>query len=327
MQNILITGGFGFIGFNAVQLWKKEKPEYNYIILDNETYASEFLKREKKEWCIKNNINFYKCNICDEFSVEGIIVQDKIDTIVNFAAESHVDVSIKTPNIFFESNVMGSVTLLNLSKKYNLEFLQISTDEVYGETTPFDWLKLNDNELPPLKPSSPYSSSKASAELIALSYFRTFGTKVKISRCSNNFGPYQHTEKLIPTIITKILKNEKIPVYGDGTQKRHWIHVDEHNRAIMNILERGINGNIYNIAPLHDNYITNIELIKFILTYMNKSYDMIEHITDRLGHDVSYYMEANYNFCNSNKHWKEDMIKTIDWYIIATQGGIDNESI
>jgi dTDP-glucose 4,6-dehydratase len=214
-----------------------------------------------------------------------------------------------------------------LSKKHNLEFLQISTDEVYGETTPFDWLKLNDNELPPLKPSSPYSSSKASAELIALSYFRTFGTKVKISRCSNNFGPYQHTEKLIPTIITKILKNEKIPVYGDGTQKRHWIYVDEHNRAIMNILERGINGNIYNIAPLHDNYITNIELIKFILTYMNKSYDMIEHITDRLGHDVSYYMEANYNFCNSNKHWKEDMKKTIDWYIIATQGGIDNESI
>jgi dTDP-glucose 4,6-dehydratase len=269
---------------------------------------------EKKEWCIKNNIHFYKCNICDEFSVESIIKQEKIDTIVNFAAESHVDVSIKTPNIFFESNIMGTVTLLNLSKKYNLRFHQISTDEVYGETTPHDWLVLDDYEYPPLKPSSPYSSSKASAELIALSYYRTFGTNITISRCSNNFGPYQHTEKLIPTVINKILKEQNIPVYGEGNQKRHWIYVDEHNRAIMNILEKGIYGTIYNIAPLHDNYITNIELIKFILEYTKKSLDLIEHVPDRLGHDVSYYMEANYDFCNSNKHWKDDMIKTINWY-------------
>jgi dTDP-glucose 4,6-dehydratase len=209
---------------------------------------------------------------------------------------------------------MGTVNLLNLSKKYNIRFHQIGTDEVYGETTPEDWLKLDDNELPIIKPSSPYSSSKASADLIALSYFRTFGTNVTISRCSNNFGPYQHTEKLIPTVINKILRDQNIPVYGEGNQKRHWIYVDEHNRAIMNILEKGSVGIIYNIAPLHDNYITNIELIKFILDYTKKSYNMIEHVTDRLGHDVSYYMEANYEFCNSNKHWKDDMIKTINWY-------------
>ena len=314
MQNILITGGFGFIGFNAVQMWKKEKPEYNYIILDSETYAAEFLLNEKKDWCIKNKIHFYKCNICDEFSVESIIIQEKIDTIINFAAESHVDISIKNPNIFFQTNIMGTVNLLNLSKKYNIRFHQISTDEVYGETTPHDWLILDDNEYPPLKPSSPYSSSKASAELIVLSYFRTFGTKVTISRCSNNFGPFQHPEKLIPTVINKVLKNEKIPVYGSGNQKRHWIYVDEHNKSIMNILEKGHPGFIYNIAPLHDNYIPNIDLIKFIIDKLGKSYDLIEHVQDRAGHDVSYYMEANYDFCNSNKHWQDDMIKTINWY-------------
>ena len=314
MKNILITGGLGFIGFNAVQLWKREKPNYNYIIIDDETYAASYKLSEKKKWYIDNNIHLYKCDICDEFSVDGIIHQEKIDTIVNFAAESHVDNSINKPNIFFQTNIFGVITLLNLSKKYNLKFLQVSTDEVYGETTPNDWLYLNDNELPSLKPSSPYSSSKASAELIALSYNRTFGTDVMVSRCSNNFGPYQHTEKLIPTVITKILNEQKIPVYGEGTQKRHWIFVDEHNKAIMNILEKGNSGKIYNIAPLHDNYITNIELIKFILDYLNKSYDLIEHVTDRLGHDVSYYMEANYEFTNSNVHWKDDMIKTIEWY-------------
>jgi dTDP-glucose 4,6-dehydratase len=195
-----------------------------------------------------------------------------------------------------------------------LRILQVSTDEVYGETTPNDWLQLNDGEFPQIRPSSPYSSSKASAELIALSYFRTYHTDVMVSRCSNNFGKFQHTEKLIPTVISKALKDEKIPVYGAGTQKRHWIHVDEHNRSIMNILERGTPGNIYNIAPLHDNYTTNIEIICFILDYLGKSRDLIEHVTDRLGHDVSYYMEANYDYCNSNRLWKDDMVETIEWY-------------
>ena len=314
-KNILVTGGLGFIGFNALQLWKREKPHYNYIVIDCETYAAYYKIDEKRNWLLKNNIPCFKCNICDEFSVEGLITQYKIDTIVNFAAESHVDNSISGPNIFFQTNIIGTTVLLNLAKKYDLRFHQIGTDEVYGETTPNDWLYLKDNEVPAIKQSSPYSSSKVSAELIALSYFRTFNTKVSVSRCSNNFGPFQHTEKLIPTVINKINNNEKIPVYGNGTQKRHWIYVDEHNRIIMNILECGQPGIIYNIAPLHDNYLTNIELIKFILDYCQKPHTLINYITDRPGHDVSYFMEANYDFCNSNKHWKDDMITTINFYL------------
>ena len=313
MKNILITGGLGFIGFNAVQLWKKEKPQYNYFIIDLETYAAQFMINEKHQWCQDNNVGCFKCNICDEFAVDALVKQYNIDTIVNFAAESHVDNSIKNPNIFFETNIIGTQRLLNIARKYNLRFHQISTDEVYGETSPDSWLNYSSIQMP-IKPSSPYSSSKASADLIALSYHRTYGTNVTISRCSNNFGKYQHSEKLIGTVILKALKNEKIPIYGKGTQKRHWIYVDEHNRAIMNILENGISGEIYNIAPPNENYLTNIELVKFILKQLKKPQKLIEHITDRLGHDVSYYMIANNDLSKSTKNWKEDMIETIKWY-------------
>lgn len=319
MKNILITGGLGFIGFNAVQIWKKEKPEYNYFILDKETYAAQFMIEEKHEWLSKNNIPFFKCDICDEFSIEALVKQYAIDTIVNFAAESHVDNSISGPDIFFKTNVIGVSTLLEIVRKNNLRFHQIGTDEVYGETTPDDWDYVNGYdtiqypEYKSLIPSSPYSSSKASADIIALSYYKTFGTKVTVSRCTNNFGKYQHCEKLIGTVISKALKNEKIPVYGKGNQKRHWIYVDEHNRSIMDILEKGKIGRIYNIAPPKENWITNMTLIKFILKILNKPYDLIEHITDRLGHDTSYFLYGS-EFCQRNKKWKEDMKETIEWY-------------
>ena len=323
MKNILITGSLGFIGFNAIQLWKREKPQYNYVVLDKETYAAVFKLNDKRQWCIDNNIHMYKCDICDEFSVESIIQQEHIDTIVNFAAESHVDNSISGPNVFFKTNIIGTTTLLNLAKKYDLRFHQIGTDEVYGETTPDDWEDIDKMynivdviehpEEKPLVPSSPYSSSKASADMIALSYHRTFGTQVTVSRCTNNFGKYQHCEKLIGTVISKALKNEKIPVYGKGNQKRHWIHVDEHNRMVMNILEKGKLGKIYNIAPPKENWITNMTLIKFILKTLNKSNDLIEHITDRLGHDTSYFLYGT-DFCQADKNWKKDMIETINWY-------------
>jgi dTDP-glucose 4,6-dehydratase len=320
MKNILITGGLGFIGFNAIQLWKREKPQYNYFVIDVETYAAQFKINEKKKWFEDNNINYFKCNICDEFSINSLITQYKIDTIINFAAESHVDNSISGPNVFFQTNIIGTTILLNLAKQHNLRFHQIGTDEVYGETIPDFWEYdgfnvdyINYPEFIPLVPSSPYSSSKASADMIALSYYKTFGTKVTVSRCTNNFGKYQHPEKLIGTVISKALKNEKIPVYGKGYQRRHWIYVDEHNRAVMNILEKGKIGKIYNIAPPKENWLTNMKLIRFILKTLNKSNDLIEHVTDRLGHDTSYFLHGT-DFCQCDKNWKEDMKDTVEWY-------------
>jgi dTDP-glucose 4,6-dehydratase len=322
MKNILITGGLGFIGFNAIQLWKKTYPKYNYVVLDKETYAADFMLKFKRDWCKDNYVHTYKCDICDEFSVESIIQQENIDTIVHFAAESHVDNSISGPNVFFQTNVIGTTTLLNIANKYDLRFHNIGTDEIYGETSPSYWLDLeksltlcnmNDLKNVPVIPSSPYSSSKASADLITLSYYRTFGTKATLSRCTNNFGKYQHPEKLIGTVISKILKDEKIPVYGKGNQKRHWIHVDEHNNAVMNILENGTVGKIYNIAPPIENWITNLELIYFILDYLDKPYDLVEHITDRLGHDTTYFLFGT-DFCKSKKFWQDDMKNTIEWY-------------
>lgn len=315
MKNILVTGGLGFIGFNAIQLWKKEKHEYNYIIVDNETYAAQFLLDEKLDWLAKNNIPCFKCDICDEFSVEALIKQFNIDAIVNFAAESHVDNSITGPDIFFKTNIIGTTKLLNLAKKYDLRFHQIGTDEVYGETHPESWTEYS-AKYPkdmPIVPSSPYSSSKASADMIALSYHRTFGTKVTVSRCTNNAGKYQHTEKLIGTVISKAISNKKIPVYGEGNQKRHWIHVDDHNRAIMQILESDQYGEIFNIGPCQENYITNIELIKFILTYLNKPFDLIEHVTDRLGHDTTYFLPPSFDM--KTTAYTEFMPEVIDWYV------------
>ena len=316
-KNILLTGGRGFIGFNALMLWKKLYPECNLIALDANTYADKDQQSFKNQYLENNDIKYYELDLSEKTSYNEllhIIDNNNIDAIIHMAAESHVDNSILNPNIFFQSNIIGTVNVLNVVRKTNIRLHVVSTDEIYGETTPNDWLLLDDNELPQINPSSPYSSSKASADLIAKSYFRTFGTKVSISRCSNNFGPFQHPEKLIPTVINKVLKNEKIPVYGKRNQKRHWIYVDEHNKSIMNILEKGQPGFTYNIAPLHDNYLANIDLIKFIIDKLGKSYDLIEHVQDRAGHDVSYYMEANYDFCNSNRHWQDDMIKTIEFY-------------
>ena len=327
LKNILVTGGLGFIGFNALQLWKKEHPEYNYFVIDKETYAASFKLYEKKQWLKDNNIELSNADICDEFAVDMFLREHElkgqsIDTIVNFAAESHVDNSISNPDVFFQTNVIGTTKLLNLAKDYNLRFHQIGTDEVYGETQPCDWVEEDQEKLacvehPELKhlvPSSPYSSSKASADMIALAYHRTYGTKVTVSRCTNNFGPYQHVEKLIGTVSSKALKDQKIPVYGQGFQRRHWIHVDEHNRMIMKILEQGEIGRIYNIAPPEKNWIANIDLIKFILEKLGKPESLIEHVTDRLGHDTSYFLYGT-DFCQSDQNWKEDMAATIEWYV------------
>ena len=315
MKNILVTGGLGFIGFNFIKYVTKNYPNYNLICLDSVTYAAELWIDEKYEFLKENNIKFYKNNICED--IEDIIISEHIDTIVNFAAESHVDVSISNPGIFTISNVLGVANLLEYVRKYNLRFHQIGTDEVYGSVDPDkDYVDENFK----LQPSSPYSASKTSADLLTLSYFKTFGSNVTISRCSNNFGPYQHVEKLLPKVITNALNNKNIPVYGNGLQRRFWIHVNDHNEAVMKILENGKPGEIYNIAPVKENLKTNIEMVNYILTYLEKDKSLIEHVTDRPGHDLCYYLEGDKlkNEClfvpRQIEQFETDLKETIERY-------------
>lgn len=308
-KNILVTGNLGFIGFNFCKLLRQRYPDINIYGIDCVTYAAEFMLNDKMKWNDNNNVLQYYDNIFrDKDAIDIIMSKNNIDAIVNFAAESHVDNSITGPKVFFDTNVMGTVNMLELARKYNCRFHQISTDEVYGITYPED--KCYENYK--LDPSSPYSSSKTSADLIVLSYFKTFNLPVTISRCTNNFGEYQHGEKLIPTVISKALKNEKIPVYGNGLQKRHWIYVQEHNKAVIDILENGEYGHIYNIAPDEFNYITNIDIIQFILQYMKKPMSLISHVTDRAAHDTSYYLYSTKY--TSSKMYNVDLANVIDWY-------------
>ena len=295
-RSILVTGGLGFIGFNAIQQWR-DATNWKIVVVDCETYAARFRLEEKKEWCKDRRIDVEYVDISEPTHynfptrdgtnhLEEIIKIYNIDTIVNFAAESHVDNSISGPYVFFKTNVMGTVNLLELARKYNLRFHQISTDEVYGITYPTDSSDAN-----ALKPSSPYSSSKASADLIALSYYKTFGLNVTISRCSNNFGPWQHPEKLIPTIFRCLQDDKPIPVYGNGNQYRQWISVHDHNTAVRDIIENGIPGKIYNISSNDAGYMTNLQLIEKICKLAGKNVeDSIQHVTDRPGHDTSYYI-------------------------------------
>ena len=301
-------------------MWKAQYPDCNFYATDADTYADKFMQEYKNNWLKNNGIKHFVLDLHAKNAynkLSDFVKKNNIDAIVSYASESHVDNSIKNPNIFFESNVLGFVNVLNVAKDYKLRVVYVGTDEILGETSPEDWEEWDymGIENPPLRPSSPYSSSKASAELIAFSYYRTFDVDVVTTRCTNNFGKFQECEKLIGTVISKALNDEKIPVYGKGNQKRHWIHVDEHNKAIMNILENGLSGSFYNIAPNPKNYISNIILVKFILKYLNKSTSLIEHVKDRLGHDTTYFLKPTSEFSYSNKLWKSDMRKTIDWYV------------
>lgn len=311
MKNVLVTGGLGFIGFNAVKLWKKLNPELGIVIVDNMTYAAMFKIEDKLGWLDENKVPTYKFDIAsseDIKDVEGLVDWFNVDTIVNFAAESHVDNSISGPEIFYRTNVMGTFNVLDIARRRNLRFHQIGTDEVYGETFPED----ETDEYSNLNPSSPYSSSKAAADLMVLSYFRTYGTNATISRCTNNFGPYQDPVKLIPSVIQKALRNEKIPIYGDGLQKRHWIHVDRHNLAIYDILANDRTERIYNIAPPADNYISNMEIVERILCRLGRDASLIEHVTDRPGHDKSYFLTSIRGV--DDVHYGSLLDETVEWY-------------
>ena len=318
-NNLLITGGAGFIGSNFINMLNHINTlELNSVInIDKLTYAAN-LNNIK----INNNINytFYQVDICDTAAVSEILKRHNINYIVNFAAETHVDNSILNPNVFIESNVLGTANLLTCAKNYwqndyeNKRFIQISTDEVYGSLSVENDLKFTESS--PLEPHSPYSASKASADLIVLSYYYTYNFPVVITRCSNNYGANQHREKLIPLTIFNALNDLPIPVYGDGMNIRDWINVRDFCNAILKVLQKGKIGEVYNVGANAEK--TNIEVVNTILDYLNKPKTLIKYVKDRLGHDRRYGIDAskiiNELGWTPTISFEYGIINTIEWY-------------
>ena len=311
----LVTGGAGFIGSNFMYYMTEKYPEDTFVCIDALTYAGNYNNIKQLE--NRNNFKFVHGDIRDNELIDKLFGEEKFDYVVNFAAESHVDNSIKNPNLFADTNVLGTMTLMNTAKKYGVKrYHQVSTDEVYGDL-PLDRPDLTFDENNPIKTSSPYSASKAGADLQVLAYARTFGLPVTISRCSNNYGPYQFPEKLIPVVISKALNNEPIPVYGNGQNVRDWIHVHDHNVGVDLIIKHGRNGEIYNLGGHSER--TNLEVVKTILKQLDKPESLITFVKDRPGHDLRYAI--NSEKAEKELNWErtytfEDGIKeTIDWYV------------
>lgn len=309
-MKMLVTGGCGFIGSCFVRHILNKYPDYMVINLDALTYCGNLENLSDIE--SKPNYKFVHGNICDKKLVRELI--SEVDCVINFAAESHVDNSIKTPEIFIETNVQGTLNLLQASKEIGVDrFLQVSTDEVYGSLGKNGYFY----ETTPLSPNSPYSASKASADLLVRAYHETYGLPVLNTRCSNNYGPYQYPEKLIPFFISKLLRGEKVPVYGDGLNVRDWLYVYDHCEAIDVVLHKGRVGEVYNIGGHNEK--TNLEITKIILDAMGKDESSIEFVQDRLGHDRRYAISNDK--ITGELGWKpsltfEEGIKlTIDWYL------------
>jgi dTDP-glucose 4,6-dehydratase len=312
MQNLLITGGAGFIGSNFIRYLLETHPSYVIVNLDRLTYAGNL--ENLKDVAGHPQYHFVKGDICDQDLVESIVKQHNIDAIVNFAAESHVDRSILGAAPFIQTNILGTHVLLEVVKDLSVgRFLQVSTDEVYG-SAPADF-KFTEESL--LNPSSPYAASKAAADLLALSYFRTFGTPVVISRCSNNYGPYQFPEKLIPLMISNAANNLPLPVYGDGLQIRDWIHVRDHCVALDLVLHSGRLGEIYNISAEDER--KNLSVIRLILKKMGKPESLISFVLDRPGHDRRYAISAaklrRELDWSPRTSFDEGIESTVDWYL------------
>ncbi len=314
-MKFLITGGAGFIGSNYLHYVVNKYPEDKFICLDALTYAGNY--NNIKELENKDNFEFVKGDIRDKELVEKLFEQYKFDYVINFAAESHVDNSIKNPNLFADTNILGTMTLLNASKKYGVKrYHQVSTDEVYGDL-PLDRPDLLFTEDTPIHTSSPYSASKAGADLQVLAYARTFKLPVTISRCSNNYGAYQFPEKLIPVVISKALNDEPIPVYGKGENVRDWIHVHDHNVGVDMIVRNGRDGEVYNLGGHSER--TNLEVVKTILKQLNKPESLITYVTDRPGHDLRYAInsekvEKELGW-NRTYTFEEGIKETINWYV------------
>ena len=287
-MKFLVTGGAGFIGSNYMHYVVNKYENDIFVCLDALTYAGNYNNIKNLE--SKPNFKFVHMDIRDVDGIDSLFEKEKFDCVINFAAESHVDNSIKNPNLFADTNVLGTMNLMNACRKYgNIRYHQVSTDEVYGDL-PLDRPDLKFTELTPIHTSSPYSSSKAGADLQVMAYYRTYGLPVTISRCSNNYGPYQFPEKLIPVVISKALKDEKIPVYGRGENVRDWIHVIDHNIGVDMIVRNGKIGEVYNLGGHSER--TNLEVVKTILKQLGKDESLIEYVTDRPGHDLRYAIDS-----------------------------------
>lgn len=314
-MKFLVTGGAGFIGSNFMHYEVKEYPNDSFVCLDALTYAGNYNNIKDLEG--KSNFKFVKGDITDREFIYDLFEKEHFDIVINFAAESHVDNSIKNPSIFLTTNIIGTSVLMDACRKYGIKrYHQVSTDEVYGDL-PLDRPDLLFTEDTPLHTSSPYSSSKASADLLVMAYARTYGLPVTISRCSNNYGPYQFPEKLIPVVISKALKDESIPVYGTGENVRDWIHVIDHNIGVDKIVREGKTGEVYNLGGHSER--TNLEVVKTILKQLGKSEDLITFVEDRKGHDLRYAIDstkAEKELGWDRTYTFEDGIKeTVDWYL------------
>lgn len=310
-MKLLVTGGAGFIGSNFVIYMLNKYPTYHIVNMDSLTYAGNLENLKSIEG--NTNYSFVKADIADAKAVDQIF-QQGIDIVVNFAAESHVDRSIKDPEVFVKTNVLGTQVLLDAAKKYGVtKFVQVSTDEVYGslgETGLF-------TEETPLQPNSPYSASKAGGDLLVRAYHETFGLPVNITRCSNNYGPYQFPEKLIPLIISRALNDQELPVYGDGLNIRDWLYVEDHCSAIDLVIHQGVVGEVYNIGG--NNERTNIHIVKTILQELNKPESLITYVKDRPGHDRRYGIDPTKITkelgWNPKHQFETGIKKTIQWYL------------
>lgn len=314
-MNIIITGGAGFIGSNFVFHMLREYPQDRVICLDKLTYAGNLSTLAPVMG--QDNFRFVKADICDRDAVYSLFEEEHPDAVVNFAAESHVDRSIENPAIFLETNIMGTAVLMDACRKYGIQrYHQVSTDEVYGDL-PLDRPDLFFTETTPIHTSSPYSSSKASADLLVLAYHRTYGLPVTISRCSNNYGPYHFPEKLIPLMIINALHDKPLPVYGDGLNVRDWLYVEDHCRAIDLILQKGRVGEVYNVGG--HNEMKNIDIVKLICKALGKPESLIHHVTDRKGHDRRYAIDPTK--IHEELGWlpetkfADGIKKTIQWYL------------
>ena len=314
-MNILVTGGAGFIGSNFIFYEREHHPEDRIVCLDALTYAGNLSTLASV--LDKPGFRFVKMDIRDREAVFGLFEEEKFDIVVNFAAESHVDRSIENPGIFLETNILGTANLMDACRKYGVgRYHQVSTDEVYGDL-PLDRPDLFFTEETPIHTSSPYSSSKASADLLVMAYHRTFDLPVSISRCSNNYGPYQFPEKLIPLMIANALNDKPLPVYGEGVNVRDWLYVEDHCKAIDLIIHKGKIGEVYNVGG--HNEMRNIDIVKLICQKLGKPESLITYVTDRKGHDMRYAIDPTK--IHNELGWlpetkfADGIDKTIEWYL------------
>ncbi len=314
-MTILITGGAGFIGSNFIFYELEHHPEDRLVCLDKLTYAGNL--STLKDVLQLPNFRFVRGDICDREAVYRLFEEERPDIVVHFAAESHVDRSIENPGVFLETNIMGTAVLMDACRKYGIRrYHQVSTDEVYGDL-PLDRPDLLFTEETPLHTSSPYSSSKAAADLLVMAYHRTYGLPVSVSRCSNNYGPYQFPEKLIPLMIANCLADKPLPVYGKGLNVRDWLYVEDHCKAIDLIIRNGREGEVYNIGG--HNEMANIDIVKLIIKELGKSEDLITFVTDRKGHDMRYAIDPSK--IHTELGWLPETMfadgikKTIRWYL------------